>query len=215
MSTNLGVKIPEPLSTRPLIAPETSLPDTTANQNPNQPLEIKGDAGRIIRYWSPQFLNLVNVPAKILGAPDGYGARGFLSNIIDMSGMTCFTVQAMKTVSIIEGGVPNYTFMLESAFNPMGSPVTFDQPIFTTKNNAGGAVLSSCMFIDTFTMPDVVGTWSVVRGKQLGTERGAGSGGGSGLFGPLLKNCRIFIDSNVATANANQLWSVCAWATNF
>jgi len=115
-------------------------------------------------------------------------------------------VRIVKTVG--EGASPIWQVFLVQAFDPLGVPD------FGLHNNAGSIVDQSLILIDSGQFEDIVGTIVANRGRAFDVARGAGSTSGSGLYGPLGPQCRIWIDFNTSTTPANQTWSVCAWASS-
>lgn len=169
---------------------------------------VFASAAGVTKYWSPTALGINNAATAVLAAPDGYGARGFMSNIIDMTGMRSLTVQVRIVKTVLEAAAPTWNVWLLSAFDPWGVPD------FGAHNNGGGIIDQSLILIDTGSFEDFVGTIVANRGRAWDVARGAGSGNGSGLFGPLGPQCRIWIDFNVTTVPGNQTWSVAAVASS-
>ena len=187
-------------------------PPVSPGSNPGV-VTITGNA--ILRYFSPAVLGINAAPPAVLASGPGYGNRGFLSNVIDLTAMRSINVQVMRRVDAVGGSesVPVGNIFLEMAFDPPGL-----NQFPTTHDSAGSIRDQSLVKIDTFQFDADAAGFPVFqvanRGRAFDVAQGAGSANNSGLYGPLGASCRLWLDWNTAAIPASQFWYASIWASS-
>lgn len=186
------------------------LPINQINALPLQTPEAAADpgdvlvlGGKILKYWSPAVLGINNLPYAIAAAPNGYGNRGFMSNTIDTTGCTDFTLLVLRNLpTVAEAAQRTWSLWFQPQFDPAAGG---SQLYVTLVDGTGGSLRSlSLAQIDNIQFQDIAPSFSAgqqvaVRAfsvRQGKADIGAGSAGSAGPPGAITTRGRLFLDCN-------------------